>query len=234
MTPAIRLFTWANVLVFALQSIWWPDFNLMFQLSYVGADNFRPYQLFTYSLMHGDIWHLFFNVFIIVMFGNALEKVWGFKRMLKFYVIVAVGAASLHTGYMMYQLYQLTGLVFPVVNDTRELANWAMEHPTTMPREALSIYFSSMVGASGVVFGILVAFAYLFPTARLSFLLLPIPIRAKWLVIAYVAVEAYLAFVVNPNDNIAHFAHLGGGLFGFLVARWWKYVDVDRRIAKLR
>lgn len=230
MTPAIRLFAWANILVFALQGIYYPEFNLMFQMSYVGADNFRLHQLFTYSLMHGDIWHLFFNMFVIVMFGNDLERVWGFKRMIKFYVVVAIGAAMLHTGYMMHQMYQLTGVVFPQINDTLELGNWAMGESTTLPSEALSLYFGSMVGASGVVFGILVAYVYLFPNARISFLLLPIPIRAKWLVIAYVAIEAYLAFVVNPADNIAHFAHLGGGLFGFLVARWWVYTDLEKKL----
>jgi len=230
MTPAIRLFAWANVLVFALQGIYYPDFNLMFQLSYVGADNFKTHQLFTYSLMHADIWHLFFNVLIIVMFGNALERVWGFKRMIKFYVVVAIGAALLHSGYVMHQMYQLTSTIFPEINDTLELGNWAMGESTTLPSEALSLYFGSMVGASGVVFGILVAFAYLFPTARLSFFLLPISISAKWLVVAYVAYEAYMAFIVNPADNIAHFAHLGGGLFGFLVARWWVYMDVERKL----
>ena len=168
------------------------------------------------------------------MFGNALEKVWGFKRMLKFYVVVAIGAASLHVGYNMHQMYQLVGTPFPEVDNTRELNNLVLGESTTMPREALMLHFGSMIGASGVVFGIMVAFAYLFPTARLSFFLLPISISAKWFVIAYVAYEAYMAFIVNPSDQIAHFAHLGGGLFGFLMARWWKYVDVDRKIAKLR
>ena len=230
MTPAIRLFVWVNVLVFALQAWYYPNFNQVFQLSYIGSENFRFYQLFTYSLMHGDMWHLFFNVFIIAMFGQALERVWGFKRMLKFYVVVAIGAASLHVGYNMYQMYQMTGTPFPEVNDTQELNNLVMGESTAISKEALMLYFGSMIGASGVVFGILVSFAYLFPDTRLSFLLLPIPIRAKWLVIAYVAYEGYMALVVNPADNIAHFAHLGGGLFGFLVARWWVYLDFERKL----
>ena len=163
MTPAIRLFAWANVLVFALQGMFWPEFNTIFQMSYIGADNFRPHQLFTYSLMHGDIWHLFFNVFIIVMFGNALERVWGFKRMLKFYVVVAIGAALLHAGYNMHQMYQMTGTPFPEVNDAQELSNLVMGEPTAISKKALMLYFGSMIGASGVVFGIMVAFAYLFP-----------------------------------------------------------------------
>lgn len=230
MTPAIRLFAWANVLVFALQGIYWPEFNLMFQMTYIGSDNFRLHQLFTYSLMHGDIWHLFFNVFIIVMFGNALERVWGFSRMLKFYAVVAIGAALLHSGYVMHQMYQLTGTVFPEIDVTGELSNWAMGEPTTLPPEALSLYFGGMLGASGVVFGVMVAFAYLFPTARLSFFLLPISINAKWLVIVYVAYEAYVAFIVNPSDQIAHFAHLGGGLFGFLLTRWWVHTDLEKKL----
>jgi len=181
-------------------------------------------------LMHGDIWHLFFNVFIIVMFGNALERVWGFKRMLKFYVVVAIGAALLHAGYNMHQMYQMTGTPFPEVNDAQELSNLVMGEPTAISKKALMLYFGSMIGASGVVFGIMVAFAYLFPTARLSFFLLPISISAKWFVIMYVAYEAYMAFIVNPSDQIAHFAHLGGGLFGFLVARWWVHTDLEKKL----
>ena len=228
MTPAIRLFVWLNLLVFALQGIYYPEFNLTYQLSYIVADNFRVHQLVTYSFMHGDMWHLFFNLFIIAMFGQALERCWGFKRMIAFYLVVAVGAGLIHTGYTMYQINQLIGTPVPNINDGVELSKWAMSESTTLPSEALSLYYSSVIGASGVVFGVLVAFAYLFPNTRLSFLILPIPIRAKWLVMAYVALEAYVAFIVNPADNIAHFAHLGGGLFGFLVARWWVYKDVEQ------
>ena len=228
MTPAIRCLVWTNILVFALQAMYYPNFDLAFQMSYIGSESFRFYQMFTHSLMHGGMWHLFFNVFIIVMLGNALERVWGFRRMLVFYGVAALGGALLHTGFNMYQIYQMVGTPFPDINEAIELNNLVWFESTTAPKQMLSLYFGGMLGASGVVFGIMVAFAYLFPTARLSFFLLPISINAKWLVIVYVAYEAYMAFIVNPSDQIAHFAHLGGGLFGFLLARWWVYTDLER------
>lgn len=229
MTPAIRLLVWANVLVFMLQSIYWPDFNRVFQLSYIGSENFRLHQMFTYSFMHGGIWHLFFNVIIIAIFGNSLEKVWGSARIIKFYFIVAFGAALLHTTYIAYEIHQELGTIFPYVNDAVELNKWAMgEESTLMTTKALGLYFGGMLGASGVAFGILTSFAYLYPNARLSLFFIPIPIRAKFLIAGYILIEVYLAFTVQ-NDNIAHFAHLGGGLFGFLLTKWWVHTDLSEK-----
>jgi membrane associated rhomboid family serine protease len=230
--PAIRCILWVTVLTFALQAYLFPTFEQTFALSYVGSENFSVYQLITYSFLHGDFWHMFFNMFLIVIFGMVLERLWGTKRFLIFYAVTAMGAAMIHTGVNMYEVYQATGTPFPEVNEQKALVNYIWGN--TKNGEFLGAFLSKTIGASGVVFGVLVAFAYLFPREKLYFLLVPIPIPAKWLVIAYVGLEAYLAFYASPTDNIAHFAHLGGGLFGFLMARWWKYVDVDRKIAQLR
>lgn len=231
-SPAVRCILWATVLIFALQTFYYPMVDETFALSYVGSENFAPYQLITYSFLHADFWHLFFNMFLIVIFGMVLERLWGVKRFLIFYAVTAIGAALIHMGVNMYEIYQLTGTPFPEVDETTAFARyiWGLDDNGEM----LGTFLSKTIGASGAVFGVLVAFAYLFPREKLYFLLVPIPIPAKWLVIGYVALEVYLAFYGSPNDNIAHFAHLGGGLFGFLLARWWKYVDVDRKIAQLR
>jgi len=229
-SPAVRCILWATVLTFALQTLFYPIFDEMFALSYVGSDSFSAYQLITYSFLHAGFWHLFFNMFFVVMFGMVLEKIWGAKRFLIFYGVSVIGAALLHMGVNMYEMYQLTGTMFPEVTEGNAIERYIQGY--VVGGEFLGVYFSKTVGASGAVFGIICAFAYMFPREKLYFLLVPIPIPAKWLVIGYVALEIYLAFS-GPNDNIAHFAHLGGGLFGFLLAWWWNRKDSTKKLVHI-
>jgi membrane associated rhomboid family serine protease len=220
MTPMVRCILWANVLVFALQVAFIPTINELCSLSYIGAEGFSPHQLVTYSFLHAGFFHLFFNMLIIVLFGMVLEHVVGAKRFLILYFTSVVIAAMAQMGVNMYEMYQLTGTAFPVIDEQ----NWVFGFPGVSEGfggEVLGLYFSKTMGASGAAFGLLVAFAYLFPNEKLYFLLVPIPIKAKWLVLAYVGLEIYLTFSGGPSDNVAHVAHLGGGLVGLVLIWYW-------------
>ncbi len=162
------------------------DLNSLLGLYYFGSPYFQVYQLVTYMFMHGGWVHLIFNMFALWMFGGIIERVWGAKKFLFYYLVCGVGAG------MAQELVQFLG--------------WA------------SVY-SSTVGASGAVFGILLAFGMLFPDERLFIIPFPFPIKAKWLVIGYGALEVVQAF--GASDGVAHFAHLGGMIFGFFLIRYW-------------
>ncbi|MDB4173589.1 rhomboid family intramembrane serine protease [Bacteroidia bacterium] len=165
------------------------------------SENFKPWQLVTHMFMHGydiygsqiepDYTHIIFNMFGVWMFGSRLEQVWGAKKYLTFYFITGLGAAALHMALLSYYAYQ-----------------------------GVDISNSSVLGASGALFGILVAFAYYWPNTELYIMFIPVPIKAKYLVGGYAAYEL-IAGVGGFQTGVAHFAHLGGALFGFLLVKYW-------------
>jgi rhomboid-like protein len=163
------------------------------------------------------------------LFGLILEHVLGAKRFLIFYITSVVVAAMAQMSVNMYDMYQLTRTAFPAIDEQ----NWVFGSHG-FGGEVLGLYFSKTMGASGAAFGLLVAFAYLFPNEKLYFLLVPIPIKAKWLVLAYVALEVYLTFTSTPADNVAHVAHLGGGFVGLALIWYWLRTNVIRRLIPIR
>lgn len=167
-------------------------------LSYVETPFFYPHQFITYMFLHGGFQHMFFNMFAIFMFGRILESVWGPKRFLTYYILTGIGAALAQI-----IIYYLAIHVFPEYG--------IMPYP--------------MVGASGAVFGVLVAFGMLFPNEKLFIIPFPFPIKAKYFVIGYGVLELALGLSNNPNDNVAHFAHLGGLITGFFIVLFWKKKD---------
>lgn len=233
MTPVVRGILWANILVFALQVAFFPYVDEHLSLAYIGADGFAPHQLVTYSFLHAGIFHLFFNMLIVVLFGIIMERVLGVKRFLILYLTSVVVAASAQMGVNMYDMYQLTGTAFPDINEQNWMNSWA-QLSQSFGGETLGLYFSKTVGASGAAFALLVAFAYMFPNEKLYFLLIPIPIKAKWLVLAYVAFEVYLTFTSTPTDTVAHVAHLGGGFVGLSLIWYWLRTNVIRRMIPIR
>jgi membrane associated rhomboid family serine protease len=182
-----------NVLFYiATYFIGFTDFFIeKFALFHYTSPFFKPWQVLTHMFMHGGFTHILFNMFGVWMFGSRLEQMWGAKRFINFYLITGVGAAMLHTIVQSYEISQ--GLY---------LANV----PT--------------LGASGALFGILVAFAMYWPNTELFFIFLPIPIKAKYLVLGYAAFELFSG-ISGFQPGIAHFAHLGGALFGFLLVKYW-------------
>ena len=180
--------------------------------------DFRPHQLITHLFMHGDFTHLFFNMFALWMFGKILENVWGSKRFLIYYMITGIGAASIHLLISQYQIISIS-------NQIPEMVNLAVEgrYNPSIPisKKLTQLIITPTVGASGAVFGLLLAFGMLFPNALL-YLYFAIPIKAKYFVIGYGLIELYAGISNNPADNVAHFAHLGGMIFGFFLIKYWK------------
>lgn len=181
---------------------------------YPGSPNFRIWQVVTYMFMHGGFEHIFFNMFALFTFGTSLEYVLGSKRFLNFYLITGLGALVLQMLVQALEVYQITGSI-NINPDTYHSDN--AEHIRTLSE----IYFGPMVGASGAIFGLLIAFGMLFPNAELMLIFLPIPIKAKYFIPIYVVIELFLGVYRISGDSVAHFAHLGGALFGFILVKLW-------------
>ena len=177
-------------------------------LHYIGASDFQPFQLVTYMFMHGNFAHLFFNMFALWMFGNTLENIWGPNRFLLFYFICGIGAGLIQ------ELVQYIQYVTTLqgYENVRIAANQIIP---------MSEYLNMLttVGASGAVYGILLAFGMMFPNSTL-YIYFAIPIKAKWFVLIYGIIELFSGF--TSVDNVAHFAHLGGMLFGLILILYWK------------
>ncbi|MFA5573888.1 MAG: rhomboid family intramembrane serine protease [Brumimicrobium sp.] len=195
---------------------------------------FEPYQIITHFFMHGGLMHIFFNMFALVMFGPILEQVWGPKRFFIFYVATALGAFFLHqlVGYIevnniigQLRAQGLTEMEFFNIQESiinaREKGQMIQFRDPLVQRYNIGISVP-VVGASGAIFGILVAFGYLFPNTRLMLLFPPIPIKAKWLVLIMFGYEVVQMFMDRPDDNVAHLAHIGGAIVGFFIVLFWQ------------
>jgi membrane associated rhomboid family serine protease len=214
-----------NVIVFIAQFMFEKrgiDLADYLGLHFCLADNFNVLQLFTYMFLHGGWEHLFFNMFALWMFGRTIELAMGTKHFLIYYIVCGVGAGFCQE-LVQFAEYYLTGL------NNYELVN--MGNQMVSMSDYLSLW--TTIGASGAVYGILLAFGFLFPNERIMLLIPPIPMRAKYFVMGYAALELILSF--NNNDNIAHFAHLGGMIFGLLLLlRWTRMRTQDQWWDKLK
>ena len=196
-------------------------------LYYFDSEFFKPFQIITHMFMHGGITHLFFNMYALWMFGQILEKVWGAKRFFIYYIVTGLGAAALHTFVNYLQVRSLTsGLsaeeVKMVLNEGSQALMQGKNFVNLQMADLNLMMFIPTVGASGAVFGILLAFGMLFPNTELFLIFVPIPIKAKYFVIGYGLLELFSGMANVQGDNIAHFAHLGGMLFGFILIKLWK------------
>ncbi|MBN1415827.1 MAG: rhomboid family intramembrane serine protease [Bacteroidales bacterium] len=216
---------------------------------------FFPTQLITHIFMHGNLTHLFFNMFGLFMFGRILETIWGGKRMLFFYLITGVGAAIIQSAITYVQMQKMIhlaetftsgpsyALFSDYVNhyllkrsdryneimafaqswfyapDNLSVVPQAIEYTRLIMYENLNI---PMIGASGAIFGLLAAFAMVFPDVELMLIFLPIPIKAKYFVPVYAVIELVFGVAGFEWDNVAHFAHLGGALVGIIVVKYWQ------------
>lgn len=191
----------------AMDMAWHLDLSQYLGLHYIGASDFRPYQFVTYMFMHGSFAHLFFNMFALWMFGNAIENAWGPKRFLVFYFVCGIGAG------LTQELVQ-----FIQLHDIVQNYNYVkLNHHSIPVDEYLNML--TTVGASGAVYGILLAFGMMWPNSRI-YLYFLIPIKTKWFVLIYGLLELFSGF--SSVDNVAHFAHVGGMLFGLLLILYWK------------
>jgi membrane associated rhomboid family serine protease len=220
------------------------DMDELFALHPFQSPDFKPYQLITHMFMHGNFTHLLFNMFALWMFGKILENVWGAKRFLIYYIATGFGAMIL---YSIVQQIQCSVLeVDMTIEQIQHVASdkgyecykemiWLSQNGQTQfgniffnkhqmqtqnMVDLASLYYTPVLGASGAVFGILLAFGMLFPNTLL-YLYFAIPVKAKYFVIGYGVLELYNG-ITNTNDGVAHFAHLGGMLFGFILLKYWQ------------
>jgi membrane associated rhomboid family serine protease len=228
--PVVKNIILLNILMFivdlAAQSVYGMQLTMILGLYFPASEHFMPLQIVTHMFMHGSFWHLFFNMYALYIFGQILEGVWGPKRFFIYYMICGLGAAFIHELVIFYQFNKLSNAISP---DNLQLV---LDEGTGYLREGKVFVDESMkelqvllntptVGASGAIFGVLLAFGVLFPNTQLLLLIPPMPIKAKYLVIFYGGLELFLA-VTQPGSNIAHAAHLGGMLFGYILIRYWR------------
>lgn len=216
--PVVKNLIIINVLVFLAQVTLGNQFGITEKLMLypVMFPEFKPYQLFTHMFAHSPavLFHIIFNMFGLWMFGKVLENVWGGKRFLIFYMACGLGAAALHILMQYIRYEQLESLWQAAVNagDMIRAQSYVNQ---------LSSELGPALGASGAVMGIFVAFGYLFPNTELYIMLIPIPIKAKWAMIGLVAIDLFGGVAKVSGDNVAHFAHLGGALTGFIIVLIW-------------
>lgn len=182
---------------------------------YFDSPFFKIWQPITYMFMHGGMAHIFFNMFALYSFGGILEMHWGPKRFINFYLITGLGALALQWGVQAFEVYQITG---SAVNNLDTLTIASIADATTFK----SIYAGPMVGASGAIFGLLVAFGMLYPNIELFIMFIPVPVKAKYIIPVYIVIELFLGVGRFAGDSVAHFAHLGGALIGFILVKLWR------------
>ncbi|SBW02757.1 conserved membrane hypothetical protein [uncultured Dysgonomonas sp.] len=203
------------------------NLNNYLSLHYITSSLFMPHQIITYMFMHGGISHLFFNMFAVFMFGRVLETVWGPKKFFVYYIITGIGAAALQMIVTYFRLQSLEAtlpdeVISTVYNEGAAIIAQGLNYSDPLYGDLNGLLNGAMLGASGAVFGILVAFGMLFPNAELMLLFPPIPIKAKWFVIGYGVIELSLGVVDRVGDNVAHFAHLGGLITGLIILLYWR------------
>lgn len=200
-----------------------------FALFYPESPLFRPYQILTHMFMHGGFMHFFFNMYALWMFGRILEEVWGGKRFLFYYLVTGLGAVALHLLVLWFQVRSIESTIDPtVLMSLRDQFDYSsaleMRNSGYIFEKAPSwttLMLVPTLGASGAVFGVLLAFGVMFPNTVLQLIFPPVMLKAKWFVIIFGVLELVLGFS-NSNSGVAHFAHVGGMIFGYLIIMYWR------------
>ncbi len=228
--PVVKNLLIINGLFFLTTVVLGSTFNINLTqylgLHFPGSQDFGVWQLVTYMFMHADFYHILFNMFALWMFGNVLENVWGPKRFLNYYLVTGIGAGLVQWLVAVIRLQGILPELTPeeiqvVYTQGAGVMQQGMNYSNDAMRTLNTIINTPTIGASGAVFGILLAFGMMFPNS-LIYLYFAIPVKAKYFVIGYGAVELYMGFANSPSDNVAHFAHLGGMIFGFFLITYWK------------
>lgn len=228
--PIVKNLLLLNIALFILDFVFQSqgiDLGRYLALHSVHSPFFKPYQFISHMFMHGDIWHLFMNMYALVLFGPILERIWGKQRFFIFYFSCGIFAGFLTAGIDMYSYYQIKPLInelainqiyFDVQNSSYNLIP---VYEISIFNKFVSVISSSSVGASGAIFGLLAAFAWLFPNTELQLIFPPVPVKAKWLIGIYILFEVYSA-ISGSKDGIDHWAHIGGAIMGTIFIFIWK------------
>lgn len=236
MTPVVKQLLIINI-IFFIGSQLVPVSYEYFAMFFPENPSFKVWQPLTHMFMHGGILHIAFNMFAMVSFGSALEHFWGGKKFLFFYISCGLGAALLHTGVNYYFFqdslntliangYHKTDIL-QLLNEGKIDTRWQELLTVSQFESFTGAYMGTVVGASGAIYGLLTAFAFMFPNAELALMFIPVPIKAKYFVPGILAIDLFLGFKGNSlfgsgGTGVAHFAHLGGAIAGFLMMLYWK------------
>ncbi|MAU72633.1 MAG: rhomboid family intramembrane serine protease [Pseudozobellia sp.] len=231
LTEAVKHLLIINILFFIATQLYGDQLYAWFSLWYPENPNFKWWQVFTHMFMHGNFMHILFNMYALWAFGTPLEKMWGRNKFLFFYFSAGLGAALLHTGVNYFLFHDgLQALVdagidknqvLEIISDGKYSPAWENVVGADTVDSFISAFTTPAVGASGAIYGILVAFAFTFSEAELMLIFLPIPIKAKYFVPLLILGDLFFGFT-GTATGIAHFAHIGGALFGFLMMWYWK------------
>lgn len=196
-------------------------------LHFILSDRFNAAQLITYMFMHAGFTHVFFNMFAVWMFGRILEQVWGPKRFLTYYLLCGIGAGLIQEAVTAIRYFSIeSGMSPDAIQAVCEQGSQALQSNMNFVDPAMAslnlVLNASTVGASGAVYAILLGFGMLFPNQPMFIFPLPVPIKAKYFVIGYALIELYSGLANSAGDNVAHFAHLGGMIFGFILIMYWR------------
>jgi membrane associated rhomboid family serine protease len=181
---------------------------------YFDSPVFKPWQPITYMFLHGGWMHIIFNMFALFSFGSIIEYNMTSKRFVMFYFLCGLGGLAGQWIVQAIEVYNYTGSFF--------IPDEFVPASAEVAQKLGQIYYSSMVGASGAIFGVLIAFGMLYPNAELMMMFIPVPVKAKYVIPGYILLSLYLGISQFSGDNVAHFAHLGGGLLGFILIKMWR------------
>lgn len=195
-----------------------------FALWFPASPFFEWWQPASHLFMHGGFFHLFFNMYTLFIFGSVLERVWGPKKFLIFYFVTGLGAAFVHMGVQSYEYNKALEAVGLSAGDASVFASDIAEQiragADRVPTWS-AVLFTPTVGASGAIYGVLMGYAMLYPNSLMRLIFPPVTLKAKWFVLIFAGLELLLGMSL-PGSSIAHFAHLGGLIFGFLLILYWK------------
>ena len=236
-TPVVKQLLIVNVIIFLAAYFFVPVLNVYFPLFYIENPNFKIWQPITHMFMHGGFSHILFNMFALYSFGSVLEQIWGGKKFILFYILCGLGAAALHTAVNYWQFHEAYNALVERGISQADI-NYILQDPNRFYNDidvnTLSTSFKiPAVGASGAIYGLLVAFAFMFPNAGLALLFIPVPIKAKYFVPGVLVLDLVLGFngaaiFGSGGTGIAHFAHIGGAIVGFLLMWFWKKKQFDQ------
>jgi membrane associated rhomboid family serine protease len=238
-TPTVKQLLIMNVLFYIGSMIVGEPAYKLLSMYFFESPDFHFWQLFTHMFMHAplpNIMHIAFNMFALYSFGSALEHFWGGKKFVFFYISCGLGAALLHTAVNYYFFengintlvangYQKVEIL-KILSEGKFDSRWQEVLTASDFQSFMGAYLGNVVGASGAIYGLLVAFAFMFPNAELALMFIPIPVKAKYFVPVLLLIDLYLGVsggsLFGGSSGIAHFAHLGGALVGFLMMWYWK------------
>ncbi len=250
LTPMVKNLLLITVAAYLIPSILgWNNINSYLGLWHISSPNFKPYQFFTYMFAHGGFMHLLFNMLGLIFLAPLLEQFWGPKKFLTFYLITGIGAGVFYEGVKYSQTIPMKNKMEEYIanpnpddfalymskyasryyNTMYDFIEYYSEHEAEGKSQSIiyveqvydAIINVPMVGASGAIYGILMAFGMLFPNTKLMLLFPPIPIKAKYFVLILGGIAIYSQFMNSAGDNVAHLAHLGGMLFAFIMIKFW-------------